>query len=137
MGLCSSIPSHATRESDCVSRSVAKRQGGQTRARLASGLKTSALLDRPSLHFRPRRYRPHGVGYWSGHIPFACDLIATLRPAVFVELGTHTGESYFAFCQAIAENNVPCQAFAVDTWHGDRHTGAYDDEVFDEVDAYN
>ena len=47
------------------------------------------------------------------------------------------GESYFAFCQAIAENGVSCQAFAVDTWHGDAHTGAYGAEVFDEVNAYN
>ena len=47
------------------------------------------------------------------------------------------GESYFAFCQAIAENNIDCQAFAVDTWGGDVHTGAYGDEVFNEVDSYN
>lgn len=85
----------------------------------------------------PHRYRPHGVGYWSGHIPFACDLIATGRPTVLVELGTHTGESYFAFCQAIAESGVHCRAFAVDTWQGDKHTGAYDDEIFNEVHAYN
>lgn len=91
----------------------------------------------PSLEFQPRRYRPHGVGNWSGHIPFACDLIASLRPAVFVELGTHLGESYFAFCQAIAECGVTTKAFAVDTWRGDAHTGAYEDEVFREVEAYN
>jgi hypothetical protein len=91
----------------------------------------------PSLAFTPRRYRPNGIGYWSGHIPFACDLIATLRPSAFVELGTHMGESYFAFCQAIADNGVHCQAFAVDTWGGDVHTGAYDDQVFNEVDSYN
>ena len=91
----------------------------------------------PSLTFTPHRYRPNGIGYWSGHIPFACDLIYTLRPAVFVELGTHLGESYFAFCQAIAESEVPCQAFAVDTWGGDAHTGAYSDEVFAEVNDYN
>jgi len=99
-------------------------------------LKTSALLDRPSLHFRPRRYKPHGVGYWSGHIPFACDLIATLRPSLFVELGTHTGESFFAFCQSIEECGFECRAVAVDTWRGDAHTGAYDDSVFREVESY-
>jgi hypothetical protein len=47
------------------------------------------------------------------------------------------GESYFAFCQAIAENGADCQAFAVDTWSGDVHTGAYGDEVFNEVDSCN
>ncbi|MFL6446311.1 MAG: class I SAM-dependent methyltransferase [Bryobacteraceae bacterium] len=94
------------------------------------------MLVRPSLHFRPYRYKPHGIGYWSGHIPFACDLIATFRPSIFVELGTHTGESFFAFCQAAVESQVDCRAFAVDTWRGDAHTGAYGDEVFREVDAY-
>jgi hypothetical protein len=91
----------------------------------------------PSLRFLPLRYRPHGVGNWSGHIPLACDLIATLRPSIFVELGTHLGESYFAFCQAITETGINAKAYAVDTWHGDLHTGAYGDEVFDEIAAYN
>ena len=91
----------------------------------------------PSLFFTPIRYRPNGIGYWSGHIPFACDLAATLRPKVFAELGTHTGESYFAFCQALAEGGVSCQAFAVDTWRGDQHTGSYDESVYSEVYAHN
>ena len=91
----------------------------------------------PSLTFTPRRYRPRGVGNWSGHIPFACDLIAWLRPAVVVELGTHLGESYFAFCQAIVESGTQAKAYAVDTWQGDLHTGAYGEEVFGEVDCYN
>ncbi len=47
------------------------------------------------------------------------------------------GESYFAFCQAIAEAGIDCQAYAVDTWQGDVHTGTYGDEVFGEVNAYN
>ena len=47
------------------------------------------------------------------------------------------GESYFAFCQAMVENGVSCEAFAVDTWQGDAHTGAYGDEVFNEVNAYH
>ncbi len=60
-----------------------------------------------------------------------------MRPKVFVELGTHTGESYFAFCQALAEGGVQSQAFAVDTWRGDQHTGAYDDSVYADVHAHN
>ena len=92
---------------------------------------------RASLFFEPRRYRPHGVGYWSGHIPFACDLVYSLRPRTLVELGTHTGESYFAFCQAVEESGIDCQTFAVDTWRGDQHTGAYSERVFDEVTAWN
>jgi hypothetical protein len=54
-----------------------------------------------------------------------------------VELGTHFGESYFGLCQAVLENEVPCRCFAVDTWKGDRHSGFYGEEVFDEVNAYN
>ena len=91
----------------------------------------------PSLFFSPLRYRPHGVGNWSGHLPLACDLIASLRPSVLVELGTHFGESYFAFCQAIEETGTKCKAYAVDTWQGDIHTGAYGNEVFNEVASYN
>ncbi len=94
-------------------------------------------FDLPSLTISPLRYRNHGVGDWSGHIPFACDLIAGLRPSVFVELGTHFGESYFAFCQAIAESGANTQAYAVDTWRGDVHTGNYGEEVFREVDEHN
>ena len=56
---------------------------------------------------------------------------------MFVELGTHLGESYFAFCQAILEGGTRCEATAVDTWAGDAHTGAYGEEVFREVDAHN
>lgn len=91
----------------------------------------------PSFTFQPLRYRPHGVGYWSGHLPFACDLIHTLRPATFVELGTHTGESYFAFCQAIDESGVNGRAFAVDTWRGDLHTGSYGEQIFRDVSDWN
>ena len=64
-------------------------------------------------------------------------MVAFLRPARIVELGTHFGESYFGLCQAVLENDVPCRCFAVDTWQGDRHSGFYGEEVFDEVDAYN
>lgn len=91
----------------------------------------------PGGTFRPRRYRPGGVGNWSGHLPFANDLIAEARPGVLVELGTHYGESYFGFCQAIAENNVSCSCYAVDTWVGESHSGVYDESVFQEVSAYN
>jgi len=95
------------------------------------------LLALPMRRFRPRRYRPGNLGTWSGHLPFASDVVAALRPALLVELGTHFGESYFGFCQAVEENGIDCRCFAVDTWKGDEHAGFYGENVFQEVDDYN
>ncbi len=91
----------------------------------------------PTKRFQPKRYHPGNLGTWSGHLPFAHDLVAALRPSVLVELGTHHGESYFGFCQAVQENAVGCKCYAVDTWRGDEHAGFYEEDVFREVNAYN
>ena len=74
---------------------------------------------------------------WSGHLPFAFWLIKAVKPETFVELGTHSGNSYFAFCQALAAMPTPGRAFAVDTWKGDDHSGPYGEEVFADVTAFN
>jgi predicted O-methyltransferase YrrM len=74
---------------------------------------------------------------WVDHLPFAYDLVHALRPKIIVELGTQGGMSYFAFCQAVEEHGVTARAFAVDTWAGDEHTGAYDDEVYRKVAEHN
>jgi hypothetical protein len=74
---------------------------------------------------------------WTGHLPFAFWLAKTARPSAFVELGTHSGNSFFAFCQAIAATGTGGRAFAVDTWHGDEHAGEYGEEVFADVSAFN
>src|SRR5215469_2530017 len=97
------------------------------------------LITSPVLakRFVPRRYRPGNLGNWSGHLSFANDLVAALRPRLLVELGTHYGESYFGFCQAVEENGVPCSCVAVDDWKGDEHAGFYDESVFREVNQYN
>jgi GT2 family glycosyltransferase/SAM-dependent methyltransferase len=74
---------------------------------------------------------------WIEHIPFAFWLIDVHRPATVVELGTHTGNSYFAFAQAVHDRKLSCRCFAIDTWRGDSQTGFYGDDVFREVAEYN
>lgn len=73
---------------------------------------------------------------WAEHAPFAFWLIDAFRPKVVVELGTHTGYSFAAFCQAAQELRIALRCYAIDTWRGDEHAGFYKDEVFDEVSSY-
>lgn len=86
-------------------------------------------------NFRPIRVVPPNA--WVGHLPFANWIVQQTRPRVFVELGTHTGNSYFAFCQSIRELKFASKAYAVDTWQGDDQAGFYGDEVFREVSEHN
>lgn len=74
---------------------------------------------------------------WIGHIPFAAWLIKQIKPQIFVELGTHSGNSYFSFCQAVAELGLSSRCFAVDSWQGDEQAGYYGDEIFEQVDSNN
>src|SRR3989338_7977849 len=74
---------------------------------------------------------------WAGHLPFAAWIIQEVSPKIFVELGTHTGNSYFSFCQAVVEADLTTKCYAVDTWQGDEHAGEYNDEVFAKVTAYH
>lgn len=94
-------------------------------------------LDRVLRGFRPRRARVGSMGSWAGHQPFAYWLVGVLRPRSIVELGTQHGESYFTFCQAVAEHGLDCQCTAVDGWQGDAHTGSYGEAVYAGVAAHN
>lgn len=79
----------------------------------------------------------HHTG-WERHIPFAFYLVDTLRPKTIVELGTFTGLSYFAFCQAVAWLSLETLSTAVDTWSGDQGGLEYrGDEVFASVADHN
>ena len=74
---------------------------------------------------------------WSMHLPFAWDLIRELQPQIFVELGVYRGESYFGFCQSVAEHGLATRCYGVDTWRGDIHMGSYGPEIGGEVEQYN
>nr|WP_323856378.1 class I SAM-dependent methyltransferase [Rossellomorea marisflavi] len=74
-------------------------------------------------------------GPWSGHRLFAYDLVRYLAPACIVELGTQYGTSFFSFCQAVKDGEMPSICHAVDTWEGDPHAGYYGDDVYAGVKA--
>lgn len=74
--------------------------------------------------------------WWIGHIPFAYELIARLRPDSVVELGTYSGSSFAAFCQAMKAAEVTGKCFGVDLWEGDIHMGRFDETLFNEVSGY-
>lgn len=93
------------------------------------------LLCRPITFAPPRRLvQPNP---WSGHIPFAFWLIEAQRPRRLVELGTHTGNSYCAFLQAVDQLKLTTECFAIDTWEGDAHNGRYGEEIFQEFSGYH
>jgi hypothetical protein len=74
---------------------------------------------------------------WIEHAPFAFWLVEAHRPSTLVELGTHWGFSFFAFCQAVHALGLGTRCFAVDTWRGDDHAGRYDEEVLASVRDHN
>ncbi|MGZ5053641.1 MAG: glycosyltransferase [Methylobacter sp.] len=85
--------------------------------------------------FSPKSLQPPNA--WVGHLPFAAWAIKEFSPKIFVELGTHYGNSYFSFCQSVVENGLSTKCYAVDTWQGDEHAGQYTDEVFAKVNAHH
>ena len=74
---------------------------------------------------------------WFGHVPFAQWLVRAAQPRLLVELGTHSGISYAAFCRAVEAEGLATRCYAVDTWQGDAHVGALPEAVFAELERYN
>src|ERR1700716_2860260 len=93
----------------------------------------NSLLDIAA--FSPRSLQSPSA--WLGHLPFAALGIQEISPKIFVELGTHSGNSYFSFCQSVVEAGLSTKCYAVDTWQGDEHTGQYNDEIFAKVNTHH
>lgn len=93
------------------------------------------LLKSPLCFEKPLRRTD--ISSWHGHLPFAFASVGIVKPKVLVELGTHKGDSYCAFCQAAAALSLECSFYAVDTWEGDEHAGIYGPEVLEELADYH
>ena len=53
---------------------------------------------------------------WYAHVPFAHWIVTVTRPRLLVELGTHNGVSYSAFCEAVVNGKLETRCFAVHPW---------------------
>lgn len=76
------------------------------------------------------------VSAWHGHVSFAHWIIQVTRPNILVELGTHNGVSFAAFCNAVKKSGSLTKCYAVDTWTGDAHAGFYNETVFESFDGF-
>jgi O-antigen biosynthesis protein len=84
---------------------------------------------------------------WLEHTPFGFWLIDVLRPRSLVELGTHNGCSFGAFCQAVRALSLESRCYGVAPWgirtdlseHIGNHYGAFSSLIqssFDEARAH-
>lgn len=91
-------------------------------------------VEQPSATFRPAALLAGTPSARAGHLPFAADLIAALKPNQIVELGVGYGDMYFGLCQIAAENSLACKCYGVDTW---RAKSAPAGAMHDAVNRYN
>src|ERR1700692_3052232 len=94
-----------------------------------------SLISRPVSWMKPLRLSSPDA--WVGHIPFAYWLIEAAAPKRLVDLGTHSGNSYLAFLQAIDELKLNTQCFGVDTWRGGEHVGSQNDRAYEDFEKFH
>ncbi|HEY9404331.1 MAG TPA: class I SAM-dependent methyltransferase [Pyrinomonadaceae bacterium] len=73
---------------------------------------------------------------WAAHVPFGMFLIDLVRPGLLVELGTYTGVSFGAFCQAVKGLGLETRCHAIDTWEGDDQSGYYGAETLADLKVH-
>jgi hypothetical protein len=108
-------------------------EGNHLRKELTIDMLTATEL--APLFWRPARLGV--VSAWWEHVPFAHWLVAAMQPKSLVELGTHNGVSYAAFCEAVSRLGLDTQCHAVDTWKGDEHAGWYGDNIYAELRTFH
>jgi Methyltransferase domain len=85
-------------------------------------------------HFRPSRLEaPYP---WIGHTPFVVWLMRVHQPRTVVELGVHTGNSFFAMCEVALLDDMDTTVHGLDTWEGDVHAGIYNEDVWLSVSGF-
>jgi len=102
---------------------------------MSSNPKVLQLLSRPIVYQMPKRLL--APPSWTMHAPLALWIIDILKPGRLVELGTFSGTSYCAFCQAVRELRLDTKCFAVDTWKGDSQSHFYGEEILSDLKAYH
>jgi len=133
-------------ESDISAKIKALEQMSQLVDELSSRMPQDAILNRSEIAQRMfnqddhvfARTRPEVLKspWWIGHIPFAFELIKRLKPRSIVELGTYSGSSFFAFCQAVETLDLPAKCYGIDLWEGDIHMGQFQETLFEEISGY-
>jgi capsular polysaccharide biosynthesis protein len=80
---------------------------------------------------------PEQESAWHGLVPVGHWIVQAIRPRVVVELGTHNGVSYAAFCNSIKLGQIAARCYAVDTWEGDPQAGFYSNRVYEDLRRFN
>lgn len=91
-------------------------------------------LAQGSMFWRPAFLTESG---WLEHIPFAFWLVEAHKPSTVVELGTRSGASYFATCQAIERLQLDASCYAVSTWTDEGVSTDESDAMYARVKSYN